>query len=172
MLDFSVDEYRERVGKVKKRMSDAGIDVIVIGDPANMCYLSGYNAWSFYVSQALVVALDLEEPLWFGRAQDALVGAKVTTWLAEENIIPYTDDYVHNPVKHPMDYLAQVLDQKGLSRKTIGVEKDVYYLSARACECLQKGLPNARFTDATNLVNWVRIIKSDTEISYMKKQRP
>ena len=166
MLDFSVGEYRERVNKVKKRMSDAGIDVIVIGDPANMCYLSGYNAWSFYVSQALVVALDLEQPLWFGRAQDALVGAKVTTWLAEENIIPIPM-IMYNPVKHPMDYLAQVLDQ-GLSRKTIGVEKDVYYLSARACECLQKGLPNARFTDATNLVNWVRIIKSDTEISYEK----
>jgi Xaa-Pro dipeptidase len=169
MLDFQINEYQDRVRKVKERMVKEGLDVIVVADPANMCYLSGYNAWSFYVSQALVVALDLDEPFWFGRGQDALVGAKVTTWMAEENIIAYTDDYVHSTVKHPMDYLAEVLKNKGAASKTIGVEMDAYYFSARAYECLKNGLPNAKIADASNLVNWVRIIKSDKELEYMKR---
>jgi len=169
MLDFDVSEYKERVSKVKNRMLEQDIEVLVMADPANMCYLSGYNAWSFYVPQVLVVALDLEEPIWFGRYQDALVGAKVTTWMHEENIIAYGDDYVQNPIKHPMDYLAQILVDKGLSRKSVGVEKDVYYFSARAYECLKSGLPDATFKDATNLVNWVRIVKSPGEIDYMKR---
>src|SRR5690606_27418184 len=36
-------------------------------------------------------------------------------------------------------------------------------------EQLRKGLPNASFQDATLLVNWVRIVKSDQEINYMKQ---
>ncbi len=33
---------------------------------------------------------------------------------------------------------------------------------------MTKGLPNATFKDGTNMVNWVRIIKSEREISYIK----
>jgi ectoine hydrolase len=169
MLDFEVSEFQDRVQKVKKSMAKEGLDVLVVADPANMCYLSGYNAWSFYVPQALVVLLDVDEPVWFGRFQDALVSAKVTTWMQTDNIVPYSDDYVHSTVKHPMDYLAHILKEKGASAKTIGVEMDAYYFSAKSFVSLQKGLPNANFRDATNLVNWVRIIKSDREISYMKR---
>ena len=169
MLDFEVREYQDRVKNVRNRMAKEGIDVLVIADPANMCYLSGYNAWSFYVPQALVLSLDADEPFWLGRAQDALVGAKVTTWLHPDNILAYTDDYVQSTVKHPMDYLAQLLAQKGATTKTIGVEMDAYYFSARAYVSLKNGLPNATFVDATNLVNWVRIIKSDQEIHYMQR---
>jgi Xaa-Pro dipeptidase len=35
-------------------------------------------------------------------------------------------------------------------------------------ERLQIGLPNAELKDTGNLVSWVRVLKSDTEISYMK----
>lgn len=169
MLPFEKSEYIERIRKVKESMESQGIDVMLVTDPANMCYLSGYNAWSFYVHQMLIVMADLEEPIWVGRYQDALVGAKVTTWLNEDNIIPYSDDYVQSTVKHPMDFVVDVLKEKGASKKVIGVEMDAYYFSAKCFERLQMGLPYAKFKDGTNLVNWVRIIKSDKEIELMKK---
>jgi Xaa-Pro dipeptidase len=168
MLPFSKTEYLERITKVKDSMSKKGIDVLLITDPANMCYLTGYNAWSFYVHQMVIVTLDETEPIWAGRYMDAL-SAKFTTWLALENIKGYSDDHVQSTVKHPMDYVANLLIERGLGDTTIAVEMDAYYFTALCYERLKKGLPNAKFTDGTLLVNWVRIIKSHEEITLMER---
>ncbi|WP_338833108.1 Ectoine hydrolase [Moorella humiferrea] len=168
MLPFELAEYHERVKKTKEKMVAAGIDVLVIADPANMNYLSGYDGWSFYVPQCLILMVDREQPIWVGRGQDAN-GARLTTWLDEENIRAYTDDYVHSTVKHPMDYVADIIKAEGYGDKTIGLEMDAYYFTAKCCKRLEMKLPGAKFKDATLLVNYVRIIKSPREIEYMKK---
>ncbi|MBP1083837.1 Xaa-Pro dipeptidase [Bacillus capparidis] len=168
MLSFDVAEYKQRIKKTKQRMEEKGIDVLLLTDPANINYLSGYDGWSFYVHQMLVVLLDEEQPFWIGRGQDANA-AKVTTWLDENHIIPYTDDFVQSTVKHPMDFVSSILKEIGQHNRAIGIEMDAYYFTAKSFLQLQKGLPNATFTDATSLVNFVRIIKSDREIDFMKK---
>jgi Xaa-Pro dipeptidase len=168
MLAFSISEYKERIKKTKQRMASEGIEVLLVTDPANMNYLSGYDGWSFYVHQLLILIIDEEQPFWIGRGQDAN-GAKVTTWLNSDNIIPYTDDYVQSTTKHPMDFVSDILQEIGQSNRTIGVEMDAYYFTAKCLESLRRGLPNAHFKDATSMVNWVRIVKSAQEIEYMKK---
>ncbi len=167
-MSFGTEEYKERIRKTKERMASQGIEVLLITDPANMYYLSGYNGWSFYVHQMLAIIDDEDQPIWIGREQDAN-GAKLTTWLYHENIIPYPDDYVQSDSKHPMDFVAEILKQIGQERRSIGVEMENYYFTAKCYEQLKKGLPNASFKDATLLVNWVRIVKSETEIDYMKR---
>jgi len=165
---FEVSEYQVRLQKVKQRMNDQGLKVLLVTDPANMNYLTGYDGWSFYVHQLVIVLLDHEQPIWVGRGQDSN-GAKVTTWLDSENIRSYTDDYVHSTVKHPMDYVADILKELGYDNEAIGVEMDAYYFTAKCLECLRNDLPNAALKDANLLVNWVRIVKSNQEIDYMKK---
>lgn len=168
MLSFDIAEYQQRLRNVKQRMAAEGIDVLLITDPANMNYLSGYDGWSFYVHQMLVVIIDEDQPFWIGRGQDAN-GARLTTWLDSDNIIPYADDYVHSTIKHPMDFVADILNQIGQSKRTIGVEMDSFYFTAQSFERLKKGLPDATFTNANVLVNWVRIVKSPQEIEYMRR---
>jgi len=168
MISFELSEYKERIRKTKLRMASEGIDVLLVTDPANMNYLSGYDGWSFYVHQMLVLIIDEDQPIWIGRGQDAN-GAKVTTWLYHDNIIPYPDDYVQSTTKHPMDFAANIMHEIGQSRRTIAVEKDTYYFTAMCFERLKLGLPNAKFKDGTNLVNRVRLIKSNQEIEFMRK---
>jgi ectoine hydrolase len=167
-MSFSTFEYKERIRKTKERMVQKGIDVLLITDPANISYLSGYDGWSFYVHQMLVLIIDEDQPMWIGREMDANA-AKVTTWLYRDNIIPYPDEYVQSESKHPMDFVANILREIGQDNRTIGVEMENYYFTAKCYQQLKKGLSNASFTDATLLVNWVRLIKSDAEIEYMKK---
>jgi ectoine hydrolase len=168
MLPFTEAEYKQRLQKTKEKMSERGIDVLLVTDPANMNYLTGYDGWSFYVHQLLVVMLDADEPIWIGRGQDGN-GAKMTTWLKHENIISYTDDYVQSETKHPMDFVADLLKAKGKGKSTIGVEMEAYYFTARCFTRLSAGLPDARLVDATLLVNWIRIIKSETEVEYIRR---
>jgi len=168
VLPFDILEYHQRLQETKKSMEAKGIEVLLISNPANMNYLSGYDAWSFYVHQMLVIIIDEPQPLWIGRYQDAN-GARVTTWIYDENVIAYPDYYVHSEVYHPMDFISEILTQIGHGNRRVGVEMDQYYFTGMALERLKKGMPDAVFQDATLLVNRVRMIKSDQEIEYMKK---
>ena len=166
-LKFTRAEYAERLAKTRRAMQAKGIDLLISSDPSNMAWLTGYDGWSFYVHQAVLVPPE-GEPVWYGRGQDAN-GAKRTAYLSHDNIVPYADHYVQSTERHPMDYLSTVIADRGWAKLTIGVEMDNYYFSAAAFASLQKHLPNARFVDATGLVNWQRAVKSPTEIDYMRK---
>ena len=165
---FDIAEYKERISNTKDRMNREGIEVLLSSSPANMNYLSGYDGKSFYVPQGLILEIDEEQPVWFGRGMDAN-GARLTTWLKEENIRAYSDDYVQSATKHPMNFVVDILKEKGWIDKTIGVEMDQWYFSARCFTVLKEELPNTVFKDATLLVNMVRQIKSEKEISYIKR---
>ena len=165
-LLFERDEYIERLSRVKRRMSEAGIDLMLVASPANQFYLTGYDGWSFYTPQMVLVALEEEEPIWFGRKMDA-VGAEFTVFMDPARIVPYADSYVASADRHPMQALAALVEERGWGRARIGVEMDDYYYTARWHEILTSGLPDARFRDAFLLVNWVRLRKSEREVAYM-----
>ena len=161
-------EYTLRLSRTKQAMDAAGIELMICTDPANMDYLTGYKGWSFYVPQAVLVHLDEEHPVWIGRGQDA-AAARLTTTLPHENIIAYPDDYVQNREKHPMDFMADFIRAMGWGSCFTGLEMDAYYFSARAADSLRTGLPGARFQDSHHLVNWVRIVKSEAELRYIRE---
>ncbi|WP_058365812.1 M24 family metallopeptidase [Haloparvum sedimenti] len=166
---FEAAEYERRVARTKERLREEDLDAIVVADPANMNYLTGYDGWSFYVHQAVVVTPDRDEPVWIGRDMDG-GGARATTHLDDDSIRAYSDDHVHSPYDlHPMDYVAGVLDELGVAEGRVGLEMDAAYFTAKSYTRLQENLPNAEFVDATLLVGWVRIKKSDQEIAYMRE---
>ncbi len=164
---FNKQEYSERAKKTRQAMSEKGVELLIVTDPSNINWLTGYDAWSFYVHQCVVIGSD-NTLFWFGRIIDA-AGAAMTTDLSAENIIEYPDNYVQSEQEHPMEYLAEILTEKSLSHCKIGLEKDNYYFSARAAESLYRGLPNAEFVDVHGLVNWQRAVKSSQELVYMQR---
>jgi ectoine hydrolase len=166
-LYFTAEEFSARLDKTRRAMEKQGVELLIVSDPSNMAWLTGYDGWSFYVHQAVVVPLD-EDPLWFGRQQDAN-GAKRRAWMATDRLESYPDHYVQSPERHPMEVLAEVLTRRGWDKRRTGVEMDNYYFSAKAYAVLQERLPDARFQDATALVNWQRAVKSPQEIAYMEK---
>ena len=167
MALFSKKEYLKRIADTKTAMDKKGIQILVVCDPANMNYLTGYDGWSFYVPQAVLIIDDQEEPLWIGRNMDAN-GAKHTAFIKEENMIGYGDDYVQSEIKHPMNFVADIIKEKGWADKSVGVESDAYYYTARSDYELRKTL-GKDLLDGNLLVNWVRVIKSDAEIDFMKQ---
>ncbi|MBK5260978.1 MAG: M24 family metallopeptidase [Peptostreptococcaceae bacterium] len=168
-MHFTKNEYLSRMKKTQLSMVEKGIDLLLVTDPANMCYLSGHDAWSFYVHQGIIVTLTDEMPIFVGRYMDAFSGVVKTTYLDEAHVRAYSDTFVHNPSHHPMERFAEVIEELGCANKVIGLEMDNYWFTAAAYESLKKNLPNATFKDANLLVNWVRIIKSDQEIEYQKR---
>ncbi len=165
-LLFERSEYVARIGRAKREMERRGIDLLLVASPANQFWLTGYDGWSFYTPQMVVVSLAADEPVWIGRKMDA-AGAKFTAFLSAANVVPYPDDYVASRERHPMQFVAQEIIRRQWDKGTIGVESDDYYYTARWDALLRQGLPNARFVDAFLLVNWCRMRKSPREIAFM-----
>lgn len=168
MPPFERPEYLARISRTKERMAAAGIDLLLVSDPCNMNYLTGYDATSYYVHQMAALALEAEEPVWIGRAMDVAC-ARFTTFLAPDNLRGYPESYIGVADRHPMAYVASVLAEQGWDRGRIAVEMDAHFFTARCYTELVMHLPDAEFVDARLLVNWVRIVKSPQEIAYMRQ---
>ncbi|MEP3440958.1 MAG: M24 family metallopeptidase [Sulfitobacter sp.] len=164
---FSRGEYDRRLASTRAAMQAAGLDALFVTDPSNQAWLTGYDGWSFYVHQGVIIPPS-GEPIWWGRHMDML-GGRRTCWMAQDNILGYGDHYVQSTQVHPMQDLAQTLKERGLDRGRIGVEMENYYYSAKAHEVLSTELSSARLIDATGLVNWQRLVKSDAEIGFIRK---
>ena len=101
---FELPEYERRLTKVRSAMSDKELDALVIGDPANMNWLTGFDAWSFYVPQVMLVLHD-HPPVWLGRQMDA-GSVALTTHLGADSVRPYAEDLVQRDGVHPMEAIA------------------------------------------------------------------
>ncbi len=131
-----------------------------------MAWLTGYDGWSFYVHQCVLLAQDGDAGVV--RPRPGRQRRERTTFLGDADIRGYPDHYVQSTERHPMDYLSDaVIAARGWDRLAIGVEMDNYYFSAACFASLQRHLPNARLVDATGLVNWQRAVKSEREITYI-----
>ena len=166
-LPFSPAEYSRRLELVRAEMAKRGLDALFVTDPSNQAWLTGYDGWSFYVHQGVIVLPDAD-PVWWGRNQDTN-GALRTVWMGPENVRGYADRFVQSTERHPMQDLAKHLAAAGVEAGRIGVEMDNYYYSAKAHASLCESLPKARIVDATALVNWKRTVKSEPELAFMRK---
>jgi ectoine hydrolase len=158
-------EYATRLARVRSEMADRSLSALVVTDPANLYYLTGYNAWSFYTPQCLVVPAEGEVQL-FLRAMDA-AGATHTCVLPHEQIQGYPESLVHRDDVHPFDWIAErALETGALTNgpdACIAVEGDSHFFPVRGYQALVKGLPGAELVDSRELVNWVRVVKSPYE---------
>lgn len=166
-LPFTSAEYQRRLAKTRAAMDKANIDLLFVTDPSNQNWLTGYDGWSFYVHQGVLVPME-GEPIWWGRYMDML-GGRRTCWMGDDNIRGYGDHFVQSTERHAMQNLAEHIRRLGFENARIGVEMENYYYSAKAHAVLTGEMPDADFTDATALVNWQRLIKSDEEITFIRK---
>lgn len=166
MIEITAEEYARRLAAVRTRMTEAGLDALLVSDPANLYYLIGYNAWSFYTPQVLFVPAS-GELVFHTRAMDA-PGATRTSWLPAEHILGYPESLVHRPTEHPFDVVGDQLAEQLPKGSVIGIEADAHFFSPKAYLALQRALPGRELVDSQELVNWVRVVKSDTEIALMR----
>ena len=162
--DFTQSEYDTRLARIRSAMAEAGLDCLIVTDPSNMAWATGYDGWSFYVHQAVVIG-PTGAPVWWGREMDG-AGARRTVWMGADDIVGYDDTYVQNPDKHPMETLTALLNERGWASGRIGVEMDNYYYTAKAHAVLAGDLT---LIDANGLINWQRAVKSDAEIVRMRR---
>ena len=62
-LPLARSEYDGRITEVRRAMADQGLELLLVTHPSNMHWLTGYDGWSFYVHQCVLLTLD-GGPFW------------------------------------------------------------------------------------------------------------
>ncbi|WP_220087625.1 M24 family metallopeptidase [Pseudomonas fluorescens] len=166
VMVFPRDEYLRRLDAVKSELRNRDIETLVVFSQSNITYLTGYTALSAYVPQALIISLDSDEPTFMLRRMDA--GAAIhQSFIQREKIIGYPENLVGSREVDGYDAIIEELFQTGRVKKSIGLEL-VRLSSASERKFLTK-LSATTVVDCSDLVNWIRLVKSDLEITLMRE---
>jgi len=95
--------------------------------------------------------------------------AAFTTYLPDEQIVPYPETLVQQRDVHPAQFMGDWMASKGCDAKRIGFESDVYFLTPACVEQMKSRTPNATWEDCGKLVNWQRLTKSPAELTMLSQ---
>lgn len=158
-LPFAPAEFDSRLAACRREMRERGIDYLVLNSPENIYYLSGFITRGYYVFQALVVTHTDDPTLVVRRYEQANV----------ERLSYYKNAAVWQDTDIPAEVLARTLVDLGAVGKTVGVDADAMFFPVSAYQTLSAGLGGTNFVNASSLLAKCRIIKSPTEIGYIRR---
>ena len=166
-LPFTAAEYARRVARTRRRVTESGLDHLLVTDPADILYLTGFDAYSFYVPQALLVPAD-GELAFFCREVDAS-SAWLTSNLDQGQVFGYPEHYVQQADLHPMDWVAEIIGSAMEPGSVLAVEAESAHHTLRAHHALRNGLGHRiAVRECRRIVNWVRAVKSPAELEVMR----
>ena len=161
-LHFSKEEFSNRKEKTLNSMKNEGVDALIMFRQESMYWLTGYDTFGYVFFQALV--LDQKGNVILLTSAPDLRQAQNTSNISDIRI------WVDKDGANPADDLKLILDELNLKGKNIGVEYEAYGLTGRNALRLNTILQNyCSIEDKSELITKLRVIKSDEEISYVKK---
>ncbi|SDL97222.1 Xaa-Pro aminopeptidase [Franzmannia pantelleriensis] len=155
-LPFNDDEYEARLSRVRAAMQHWELDALLLTDPADINYLTGYHTFEVSVHACLVCTA---ERLVL-QVASIETGAAVVTARADE-ILGYRWE-------NPDEVIAPLCD---LLMPCAAVGIDGWHAGLRhgVMAALAARLGSARFQEAGALLDGVRIVKSDAELACLRE---
>jgi ectoine hydrolase len=170
-LTFSRGEYLRRYEKIRAAMDRRGLACLVItgntgwfnGEQANLRYVTSLEIWL----EPLFVVFPLKgDAVVFYKqgifSQRALVPAAPVT-LEGTPLKPGTGNAAYFE-----PFVAKKVKELGFDGKTVGLVVERVF-PANALRELQREAPHAKFVDADDLMNEVRLVKSAEEIKFLRR---
>lgn len=161
-LDFSFEEFAHRRSLVREAMQQAGLDWLLVFHPVSIHWLTGSDAKSYQAFQCILLAAS---------------GGGVTVVTREGERNEFTDDAVVDEVvtwgggepQDPLSVFKRVAESKNLRRARVGMEVPAYYLHPHHYVHLKEWLGAALVSEPTNLINDLKLVKSPTELAYIRQ---
>ena len=161
-IHFTSAEFEVRSKNLCRALNSASLDGILLFKQESMYYLTGYETFGFCFFQCLYLDA-LGRKMLITRAPD-LRQAQHTSTI--EDIRVWPDDASESAVQ----FLRRMLDDLGCRGQHLGIELDSYGLTARNWVALESELKAfCRLSDKSELVNYLRRVKSNAEMTYVKK---
>ncbi len=161
-LHFSADELAERRDRVIASMTEAGLEGLLLFRQESLYYLTGHDTYGFVFFQCLYLGADGKMTL-LARAPE-LRQARHTSVI--EDVRVWMDRQGANPAAE----LRGILEEHGCRGRRLGIELESYGLTGRNEKRVSEALQGfCELEDASFLVSRLRVVKSPTEMAYVRK---
>jgi len=159
------DEYLARLETLRRRMREQKLDAILLGTGMNLQYFSGFPSPQRSVSRPFFLLIPAKrDPILLSHTG---VADECKRFSVIDDVRAY-EGLSHAPVKALGDLLAATGVQAGRVGMELGFEQtlDISFLDFNQLRCL---LPGVELVDVADLLWSLRWIKSDAEISCVRK---
>ena len=161
-IHFNKEEFQKRKSKVIEKLKNQNLDGLLMFRQESMYWLTGYDTFGYVYFQCLVLTVKGDLVLLtrapdLRQAQNTSIIKDIRIWIDKEK-------------SNPANELKNILSELGLENSNLGVEYEAYGLTGRNAMRLNNSLKNfATLHDKSELVSYLRVIKSPAEIIYVKK---
>ena len=162
-LGCSASEYKRRVSTVQAVMEQNGFDAFIFWNPTSVFYLSGFTFIPTERPMCLILGLDGKRTMFVPRLE-----VEHAQESPQVDAVVYYMEYPSE--KHPMNVLAEKLTDMGYAKAKLGADADGYassqgYRGPRLSEVL----PETNITVMRDLIEQLRVIKSEEEIALIRE---
>ena len=164
-LSISESEHKKRIETVKRTLVKRNLDALYLTSGVSFFYLTGYSYITTERPAALIIPVEGDTTFMGPLLEIDHIPLK--TRLIKELKTYY--DYPGK--KHPIDLFAQFLKDMNLADRRIGTDNMAGAAGAWGYEGppITKKLPGAEFVHAKDIVNGMRLVKSEEEIALIRE---
>ncbi|MFP6731298.1 MAG: Xaa-Pro peptidase family protein [Alphaproteobacteria bacterium] len=163
---FPPEEYTDRRAKVRRALASNDLDGIYITQPADITYLTGYDLIWYHSRNltGLLLRADSDDRLFFD-------GWPHTTMVSTTPEITDVVIFERGPVEDIIALITDRIAAMGLAGSRLATQRWSYAPHADVMDSLIESLreAGATVTDASFLIEEVRLIKSPLEIAVMRQ---
>lgn len=161
--DARVQDHRLRVDGIRHAMREHGLEAVFLIQPTNVWYVTGF--WEFISIRMEAVLIPLESDCVFIVSKNEHEYASKVSWISDVRY--YTEFPEVGRRQNPFDLIADIFNEKKLSRAVVGIEET--FMPVADYKRLGTVLPNITFRDAAPILSRCRMVKSAYEIDMLKK---
>lgn len=158
-----VEEYRNRVERIRERMRRTGLDGLLVMQPLNVWYVSGF--WEYVPIRVEAVLIPVDGECTFMVSKNEYEYAVKTSWI--DDVRYYTEFPEDSRHQNPYDLVHEVACDQGLDRAVIGIEED--FVPVAEYTRIADKLPNVKLQNAGAIFKQCRMVKSGFEVDLLKK---
>ena len=160
--DFSAEEFASRRSRAREAIGAAGLDWLLVFHPVSIRWLTGSDAKSYQEFQCLLISAEPGPISVLTRdgernefRDDALVD-QLQTWGGGEP-------------EDPIAALARIAESLGIPGTRIGMEVPGFYLHPHHYMRIKQLFGDSLVAEATNLIHDLTLVKSATELKYIRE---
>ncbi len=155
-------EYKDRLARTRAYMQRADLDLLLIYQPEQYNWLSGYEPTSTFFYQVLIVPC-AQQPVTLMCNKAELALCDETCWVDDVRVLWTYEDQV----ARTLDVLRERNLLDGVGR--LGLSLSSYYLKPRHAFELRAAIPGVEFVDTDPALDHLRLVKSETEIDHLRR---
>ena len=160
--DFTIAEFETRRARAREAIGAAGLDWLLVFHPVSIRWLTGSDAKSYQEFQCLLISAQPGPITILTRDGERFE-------FLDDALIDHVHTFGGGEPEDPIAALENLAQSMGVLGTRIGMEVPGYYLHPHHYVRLKDLLGKSLVLEATNLIHDLSLVKSPTEIQYIRE---